>query len=265
MREVHRKKRIISFDLDMTLLDHQTWKIPDSAMEALRLLREENLIVVASGRNMDHALSAEYRDIIQPDAIIHMNGTRVVADGRVLYEHLMDKGRLEALLTYAEARGVSVGISTDEGDFYMNPGIVEEMDRLRWGETQRNFQDPWKMMDMPIRTLAYIGGPEGIPDLEKQFPEFKFPMFSGRRGADIVEQEASKAEGQTRLCQYYEIEPSQTVAFGDSMNDYEIIQEAGIGIAMGNSIEELKQVADYVTDRVDQDGVWKACRHFGWV
>ena len=58
---------------------------------------------------------------------------------------------------------------------------------------------------------------------------------------------------------------SQTVAFGDSMNDYEIVREAGIGIAMGNSVDELKAVADYVTDDIDRDGVWKACRHFGWI
>ena len=56
-----------------------------------------------------------------------------------------------------------------------------------------------------------------------------------------------------------------TIAFGDSMNDYEIVREAGIGIAMGNSVDELKAVADYVTDDIDRDGVWKACRHFGWI
>ena len=49
------------------------------------------------------------------------------------------------------------------------------------------------------------------------------------------------------------------------MNDYEVVQEAGIGIAMGNAVEELKMVADYVTDDIDRDGVWKACRHFGWI
>jgi hydroxymethylpyrimidine pyrophosphatase-like HAD family hydrolase len=55
------------------------------------------------------------------------------------------------------------------------------------------------------------------------------------------------------------------VAFGDSMNDYEIVQAAGTGIAMGNSVQKLKDTADYVTDDIAQDGVWKACRHFGWI
>ena len=76
-----KKKRIVSFDLDMTLLDHKTWKIPDSAMKALELLRKDSVIVIGSGRNMDHDMSVVYRDMIMPDAVIHMNGTRVVAEG----------------------------------------------------------------------------------------------------------------------------------------------------------------------------------------
>ena len=49
------------------------------------------------------------------------------------------------------------------------------------------------------------------------------------------------------------------------MNDYEILQAAGIGIAMGNSIEDLKPVADYITADIGDHGVYRACRHFGWI
>ena len=62
-----KKKRIVSFDLDMTLLDHKTWKIPDSAMKALELLRKDSVIAIGSGRNMDHDMSVVYRDMIMPD------------------------------------------------------------------------------------------------------------------------------------------------------------------------------------------------------
>ena len=260
-----QKRKIISFDLDMTLLDHKTWKIPESAMEAVRLLRKKHIIVIASGRNMDNEMSVMYRDMLQPDAIIHMNGTRVEAEGEVLYEHLMDKGRLKRLLEYGETHGISLGANIDGVDYYINPDAVVHHDIVRWGVSERNFGDGWKLMEMPVRTLAYIGGPERIGELEAEFPDIKFPMFSGKMGADVVEQESSKARGLLRLCDYYGIDRSQTVAFGDSMNDYEIIREAGLGIAMGNANEELKAVADYVTDDIDKDGIWNACRHFGLI
>ena len=51
-------------------------------------------------------------------------------------------------------------------------------------------------------------------------------------------------------------------AFGDSFNDSEMLEEAGVGIAMGNAKEELKEIADYITSPIDQDGIWNACRHF---
>ena len=82
----------------------------------------------------------------------------------------------------------------------------------------------------------YIGGPEGAKELEDHFPEFKFPMFSGKNGSGCGG--AGGIQGKRalkRLCQYYGIGLEQTVAFGDSMNDYEMVREAGIGIAMGNS------------------------------
>ena len=48
------------------------------------------------------------------------------------------------------------------------------------------------------------------------------------------------------------------------MNDVEILKEAGIGIAMGNSVEELKKEADYVAPHIREDGVYRACVHFRW-
>lgn len=260
-QKVSGKKRIVSFDLDMTLLDHKTWKIPDSAMEALELLRRDSVIVIGSGRNMDHEMSSMYRDMIQPDAVIHMNGTRVTVGDQVLYEHLMDKGRLKALLDYADRNGVSIGTSQGEYDYYIHPEGVVRHDEIRWGVSERKFRDGWKLLDMPVRTLVYIGGPEQAGVLREHFPEFKFPMFSGEMGADVVEKEASKAHGLKRLCAYYGIPLEDTVAFGDSMNDYEIVREAGVGVAMGNSVDALKEAADYVTDDIDRDGIWKACRH----
>ena len=49
------------------------------------------------------------------------------------------------------------------------------------------------------------------------------------------------------------------------MNDYEIVQADRNRDCHGNSVQKLKDAADYVTDDIARDGVWKACRHFGWI
>ena len=153
MVKFHKKKRIISFDLDMTLLDHRTWEIPASAMEAIRRLREDSVIVVASGRNMNEPYSVAYRDMVKPDAIIHLNGTRVeVEGGKIIFEHLMDKERLRRLLAFGEEQKLALGISVDGGDYYTCPEDVVYYDKVRWGSSERNFKDPWLLMDMPVKT-----------------------------------------------------------------------------------------------------------------
>lgn len=263
MNQQTKKTGIVSFDLDMTLLDHGTWKVPDSAMEALRQLRKNWVVVVASGRNMNAPYSVPYRDMVKPDAIIHMNGTMVEAEGKMLYEKKMDRELLKRLLEFGESHGLAVGLTTGEADYYTHPEEVVRTDRERWGMSDRHFQDPKKLLDMPIRSLAYAGGPEGAAALEKAFPELKFPLFAGKMGADIVDKDSSKANGLKILCGYYGIDMSRTVAFGDSMNDLEIIRAAGTGVAMGNALDELKAAADYVTTAIQDDGIWNACVALG--
>lgn len=252
-------KGIASFDMDMTLLDHADFKIPESAMRALERLRERYYIVIATGRDMDGRFSAGLEELVKPDAIIHLNGTKITVGKELIYEHRMKKELVEQLLKFTEGRDFSIGITTGTEDYYMNPQFITIHDMERWGQSDRCFRDPWKLLSMDVRTLAYIGDAQHVKLLEEAFPQLKFPMFSGMQGADVIENEASKARGLERLCEYYDVPLADTVAFGDSMNDYEIVKEAGIGVAMGNSIEQLKEAADYVTTAIGDDGIWNAC------
>lgn len=257
------KKGIVSFDLDMTLLNHEDWSIPASAMDAIEALREKYHIVIASGRDMDHHYSSHYKELIRPDAIIHTNGTRVTVDGKIIFEHFMDRGLLRRLIDFSGGKPYAVGLTIGSDDYYVNPEIVVKHDEIRWKDSVRNFKEPQALYDAEIRTLTFIGNEQSVRELEHEFPELKFPMFAGGTGADVVEKEVSKAEGLKMLCTHYGIDLSRTVAFGDSMNDYEIVREAGIGVAMGNAIEPLKKVADYVTDHIRDDGIWKGCVALG--
>ena len=140
-------------------------------------------------------------------------------------------------------KGNCRGLTIDDKDYFVNPAEVERIDKIRWGESMRNFQDPWKMLELPVRTLAYIGEADPVSDMEAHFPELKFPLFSSRLGADIIEVQASKANGLVRLCEYYGMDISQTVAFGDSMNDYSMLSmDFKATVAMENAEPEIKEV-----------------------
>lgn len=120
---------------------------------------------------------------------------------------------------------------------------------------------------MPIRTLAFIGSEEEVRRVNARFPQLKMPLFAGRQGADVMEAGCSKADGLRRLARWFgeKEDLSDTVAFGDSMNDLEVVKEAGTGVAMGNAAKELKEIADYVAPPVSEDGIYRACLHLGLI
>ena len=78
-------------------------------------------------------------------------------------------------------------------------------------------------------------------------------------------QGADKGEGVLTMAAHFGFDPQYTMAFGDGGNDASMIRTAGIGVAMGNALESLKQEADYTTTSVDENGVLNALRHYGLV
>ena len=76
----------------------------------------------------------------------------------------------------------------------------------------------------------------------------------------IMEKNISKVVGMEKVLSHYQLTMNDVIAFGDSMNDYEILKAAGYAVAMGNAADGLKEIADYITDDVDKDGISNALR-----
>ncbi|SFG31784.1 Cof-type HAD-IIB family hydrolase [Oribacterium sp. WCC10] len=260
-------KGLVAFDLDHTLLDHNTWKITPSAMDGIEMLKQNGyLVAIASGRDMKNLMSIKYLREVNPDALIHMNGTMVELRDRVLMDRCMDKELLKRVLDFCEKEQLPIGARIDEIDYFCHPDKVLSFDAGYYGvDFKRHFDDPEKLLKLPTRALAYYGDRDGGRELQYEFPELKVMMFSKNFGADVVEAEYSKAEGIKRLCVHFGISLEDTYAFGDSLNDLEMLEKVKVGIAMGNAVEETKKSADYVTDDIDKDGISKALKHFGLI
>ena len=84
-------------------------------------------------------------------------------------------------------------------------------------------------------------------------------------GVDIIAAGNSKARGMERVLRHYGIDREEIIAFGDGENDMEMLEYAGIGVAMGNADPEVKEIADYVTKGVGEGGIAHALAHFGLI
>lgn len=74
-----------------------------------------------------------------------------------------------------------------------------------------------------------------------------------------------KERGIMEIQKRFHIADRDIVVFGDGMNDRTMFRRKWFRIAMGNAKPELKALASYITDRADEDGIYNACRHFGWI
>lgn len=258
------KKGIVFFDLDGTLLDNSCDEIPESAEEGLSNLRKNGyLIVLSTGRDMDTHYSVRYKELVKPDAIIHRNGNRITVGEKEIFIHYMDKGLLREIIDFCLMKGLSVGTSIGMYDYFTNPEEKTKADIAYRGFSERNFRPYEELFDEGIRVSAidFVGDIQRTKRLvEERFPELTLFPFNSGTGADVVEKGFSKADGMKRICEYYGISSENTYAFGDSPNDIPMLKQAAVGVAVGNADDAVKEIADMVTDPIDQDGVFKALK-----
>ena len=248
--------KMICLDYDNTIYDHRQKKIPDSAREALEAIRGKCRIVVASGRFFRDVWNAPMLEEIRPDGVIHANGAMLEADGKVLEETWIDADLQRQVIEFALENDLCLG-GLYQGRWYTTN---KEKQKERWGGNEalhaRGLEDARELIGVPMHGLFLDDSVEAAELISKTFPQLRTPLMDEKRGgADVLSALLSKAYGLKKLAEHWGILLEETAAVGDSMNDIEMVREAGVGIAMGNAIDELKAVAEAVTDDVTDNGV----------
>lgn len=104
---------------------------------------------------------------------------------------------------------------------------------------------------------------ELIDELQKKYPQI-YVVKSFAYFCEIANKEATKGNAIKILADLYGITTDEVLAIGDNNNDIEMVETAGVGVAMGNGTEEIKKKADFVTDNVEHNGFVKAIDKFVW-
>ena len=265
-----KKKGMVAFDLDHTLLDHKEGAITPSSLEAIERLKENGyLVVLASGRNMYDRYSYDYLKEIAPHALVQMNGTKVLLDPlgkqEVLMHSVMSKDLLERLIRFGKEHRIALGTAIEDRDYFTEEEQVVQYDLNFVQESDRNFAPVEELLQEEVSALCYCGGVEGAESLRKNFPELNVFPFSRDTGADLLEKGYSKAMGLEKIAEVYKIPGEKTVAFGDSFNDEEMLLWANVGVAVGNAIPYIKEKADIVAKPIWEDGIYLTLKDLGLI
>lgn len=270
-------KKLLFIDIDGTLTKGGENIPPKSALQAIKATQEKgNLVFLCTGRN---------RGMLAPllqynfDGYVGCGGGLVEVQGNIIYDHPMTSAQRDLAMKVLKDNGVFRTIESKDvtyGD--ENLGSFLEAKNETNSEIER-----WRKALSESLGIVPISTYDGHPiykvvimcEKEEQLSEarkylekdFNFVIHEIKEhnsclNGDLVNRAFDKGRAIQKVCDYLQIPIEDTYGFGDSMNDLEMLEIVGHSICMGNGAQALKDICEYVTDTVENDGLYKAFEEF---
>lgn len=252
-------KKYFFFDIDGTLTTPLTADYPESTRETIRTLQEKgHMVAIATGRMQADA--AEVARMLGIDVIVSDGGNAVTEEGTMYFHKSLP---LEECFRFL-----------DELDGEKHPFAVAPLNRKYRRTSCENYLP--RVVDRYYETEV-----DPSYDYRKEEQIYKIFLACDKKELDeiplrglpyvwfsrdtMIIEPTHKENGISYLMKKYGATDEQIVVFGDGLNDMSMFRPEWMTIAMGNGKKALKEKAKYVTERADEDGIYKACRHFGWI
>ena len=265
------KYKLVCLDIDGTLLDDEK-KIPDKVKVCLRDLSDRGVrIALASGR-MPAGIEIIEKELGIQCIKICNAGTYILMDEEcIAEEHLTTTDMRNIFHVFAEKHHVPLWIFQGRRWFVTGlnqyieaeikiipcqPGIVE-IEQLA---------EKWDKENLKPNKLLLAADPKMIDTIYREMKDDQMRAFDMARSADsfieIFPRGIDKGTALKAVCQKLHIDLQETIAIGDQELDIPMVKAAGVGIAMGNAITELKEEADFITKSNNEAGIVYALEHY---
>lgn len=255
-------KKYFFFDIDGTLTDLKTHRIVESAKETLYKLRDNgHFVAIATGRI--HYKARAFTDKIGVDNVVCSGGGCIVVDKKIVINEPLPLEEAKELLRNAERENIGYLLLLEDTDkVWMKDYKFLEQAGLRRELTTYILDKDLNFEDLDEIYKVYLAINEDEVD---KYPWCKKLTRLRIHPQYFVYQHDKKKEGILKMMEYLKADPKDVVVFGDDLNDLDMFNGPWFKIAMGNAKDELKAIADYVTDTNLNDGIMKACSHFHWI
>ena len=217
--------KLIFLDVDATLYSKEQRLVPESTIKAIHEAQENgHKVLINTGRPLVY-FEKEILDI-GCDGYLCSNGVHILLDGETIYHKTVPETVVEQIKRICEENNIYGTFEGEKCSYFRDHNV--------------DFHPHYGFMITAFDLAPYMAH------------EFTW---------DHVEN-PDKGTVLTYVADHLNISTDDCYAFGDSNNDISMFKAAGHGIAMGNACDELKEIAEYVTDSVNDDGIYHAFKHY---
>lgn len=252
------KIKIVFFDIDETLIMKFEDILPDSVLPVIRKLKQNGIIpAIATGRSRC-SLPTKIKALIAEEPIelfVTMNGQFSVFQNKVIEKHPIPTEKVQHLVDFFDAQQIDYAFVSDNNvavskitakqksalDPILTDYIVDK-DYFKHNEVFQLLPFYDQSQDELVKNANILDGLRVVR--------------WDKDSVDLFDAEGSKARGIASAIKQLGFEMENVMAFGDGLNDLEMLSTVGVGVAMGNARDELKKVADFVTDRIEDHGIY---------
>lgn len=236
--------KLIASDMDGTLLDGEG-NVPPETYELIRQLNAAGISFVASsGRRFD-TLQEMFAPVANEMDFVASNGAQVVVAGELVDREVFSHAalrRLKGIVDLFDSLHLAI---FDRKVTY----LLDDEARFE-RELDKNLPNPQRAFELPSPNTSIIKASiycdDAVMDmayiLERELGEYFVFAPSGRKWIDIMQRGVSKATGIRQVMAAHNVQPAEVMAFGDAMNDYEILRMVGTSVAMGNARSAIKEI-----------------------
>ena len=257
--------KFIATDIDGTILP-LNGNFSEGVKSCISNLQENGIKVVLVTGRMNKAALIVRDELNLRTPVVSYQGGLVNDGGNILYERYLSEAQARKIIDWSKEEKIHINL-------YNNDTLYSEVDNeevQKYAEVQRidYVVKPFDEIELnrvnKILAIDYTNA-ERISGYEKEVPKIFPELYIIKSTPHFLEfsnPEGSKYCAVKFLQEYWGITEEETLTIGDQNNDIALLQAGGVKVAMGNATEELKSIADYITDTVYNDGFVKVIEKF---
>ena len=257
------KIKAIFLDFDWTLFDHKVRDFNKKGIEGLKKAYENGVKLIINSARSNYSLKGlNTFNLLPIDGRIVSNGGAAIFDGKVLYADLFPINLSNEFIKLLNDNNFSYNIVTLENNYIKatNKDIVHDFYQVFYEPFPLDISLYKNEEVLAIQVLCY----EKDEKLVKEFSEKHHLLYNrfAENNVEITTKEFVKSKGIETIYNYLNLKKDEAMAFGDDLNDISMFHIVKYGICMGNGKDEAKKEAFYVTDNIENDGLYKALKYF---